>query len=442
MDFMRLVFIGSAAGLMLLVSFAVGLYSGSTRNEVFRVVKSLRDDLTTVYEELTGQGDDAFLYIVPEDEQTTVRKAEGAELAPGLLFMSAAEVGDVRTLRVLDRDGRVIHEWRPDWFEIWGDRGGFAEGRRPKSRQPLIHGARVLPNGDVVFNYSYLSTVRMTPCGDVVWALENGGHHSVDLAEDGTIWVSGAKRFDPPADAQYVNQVKVIEIDTLQNLSMDGEVLREIELHEIFVKNDLMGLVHLSTIDNKSTAVSGDIYHLNDVEAFPSNLDSEVFAPGDLMMSLRNINAVLVIDPDTLEVKLLSIGHFLRQHDPEFLPGDRISVFDNHNLWPAVEMDRARSRIVEIDARTGAASIFVGEGETPNFHTRLGGKHQRLAHGGALITVSGRGKIYEVDAEGRETWLLYNRLPSGRAGHIASAYLLPEEMDEAFFTAATASCAK
>ena len=52
------------------------------------------------------------------------------------------------------------------------------------------------------------------------------------------------------------------------------------------------------------------------------------------MVSLRNIHAVMVFDPDTLNIKYLSIGKVVRQHDPDFIDGNRISIFDNNNVAP------------------------------------------------------------------------------------------------------------
>ena len=47
------------------------------------------------------------------------------------------------------------------------------------------------------------------------------------------------------------------------------------------------------------------------------------------MISLRNVSTVLVFDPDDLKIRYSITGRFVRQHDPDFVDNNTISVFDN-----------------------------------------------------------------------------------------------------------------
>ena len=169
-------------------------------------------------------------------------------------------------------------------------------------------------------------------------------------------------------------------------------------------------------------------------------MESSLFEPGDLMVSLRNINTLLVFDPETLKIKFLSVGRLLRQHDPDFLPGDRISVFDNRNLKPSNGPEPVSSRILEIDASDGSIKIAIqGDGES-SFFTHVLGIHEYLANGNILVTSSGEGRVIEFAPDGTIVWRYDNRLPDGRNARIYMAMLLPEYMDETFFNQAQSSC--
>ena len=153
-----------------------------------------------------------------------------------------------------------------------------------------------------------------------------------------------------------------------------------------------------------------------------------------------SIHSLFVFDPETLDIKFLSVGHFLRQHDPDFLSGDRISVFDNRNLKPSDGPEPLSSRILEIDAGDGSVRIALqGEGES-SFFTSVLGVHEYLANGNILVTSSGEGRVIEFAPDGTIVWRYDNRLPSGRNARIYMAMLLPEYMDEAFFNQAQSSC--
>jgi hypothetical protein len=274
----------------------------------------------------------------------------------------------------------------------------------------------------------------------VLWKLDNLGHHSVHYADDGTIWVSSEKRKPDGAVAAIDSNDSAMDY-ILQQIDLDGKILRNISLFDVLKKNDLVGLSYMSKERTRSTGKLIDTLHQNDVETFPAGMASDMFKAGDLLVSMRDVNTVFVIDPTDLKVKFLSVGRFLHQHDPDFLKGDKISVFDNHNIPQSDTVTRA-SRIVEIDARTGAVTpVIDGTGEEP-FFTDVMGSHQRLPNGNILVVPSGEGRVLEFTPEGRLAWRFDNRVAKGLNRRIYNAMVLPESMNEAFFKAKRATCGK
>ena len=177
---------------------------------------------------------------------------------------------------------------------------------------------------------------------------------------------------------------------TVLKVTPGGDIVREISMFDVLIKNKLHGLLYMSPKDTWSDTwsmeVSGDTLHLNDVEIFPSHLQPGVFEAGDVMVSLRNINAIMVFNPDTLRIKYLSIGEVVHQHDPDFVDGEQISVLDNNNVAP--ESQGPQSRIVVLSAtHDDMQVIYSGSAEQP-FYTAIMGKHQWLPNGNMLITES------------------------------------------------------
>jgi hypothetical protein len=204
--------------------------------------------------------------------------------------------------------------------------------------------------------------------------------------------------------------------------------------------NGLEGLLYTSSLNNDEPVVSGDTLHLNDVEVFRSGTHSDVFAPGDIMFSLRNLSSIFVIDPETRRIKFSAIGRFMRQHDPDFDGGNKISVFDNRNLMPYPASETIGSRVIEIDAATGMSSILIdGRGETP-FFTATMGTHQKLANGNMLVNPAEQGRVLEFLPDGRLAWRFDNRFGHDINGLVTAAEVLPPEMGTAFFKTLAASC--
>jgi hypothetical protein len=341
-------------------------------------------------------------------------------------------------VRIIDREGRTIHEWRPVWHEVWpDDEGEFP--MRPRTGM-YLHGVAVLPDGSLVANFEHQSTFRMDPCGKILWKLDNLGHHSVHVAADGTLWVA-AETYVPAGPTGYPLHAAPLNSWTLQNISPDGEILRTIPVIDVLLQNGLEGLLYMSTQENTQPGVRGDTLHLNDVETFPADMPSDIFEPGDIMMSLRNIHAVIVVDGETLDVKFMSLGKVMRQHDPDFMAGDRISVFDNRTFTRDKLAGPAQSRVVELDAMTGAVEpIIDGSNAAEPFFTEIWGMHQRLANGNILVVPTAEGRVLEFTPDGRLAWRYDNRRAPDLNMRVYMAGVLPEPMDAGFFERISARC--
>ena len=355
-------------------------------------------------------------------------------------MIAGVTADDQNYIDIIDRAGEIVHSWQPNWFDIWpnGPEGIPSERLPKKLPGAILHGVQIAENGDVILNYEFLSTIRLDACGNVKWRLGNLGHHAVDLADDGTIWV-GSERWLVVGPSSYENQIGPMSSWAIEQLDQDGNQLQKKEIFEILVENDLRGLMHLSTLDNMRTEVVSDTLHLNDVEIFPSGQPSEIFSPGDILISLRNISTIIVVDPETWKVKFRSTGPVLRPHDADFAPNDQILVYDNRNLNPLPRED-LYSRVVKIDARTGAHSVFFkGEGNA-RFYSETLGRQQLLPNGNLMLTSGHEGRVMEVGPDGRLLWQYFNIVDENYTGIVTEGHVLPENMDRDFFENHRKSC--
>ncbi|MBD3677146.1 MAG: aryl-sulfate sulfotransferase [Rhodobacteraceae bacterium] len=384
-------------------------------------------------------------YHVAAADDAQLRVPQPDKVMPGLVMVGGINADEMNFVRILDRDGTVVHELVLDWFNYWEKgEGNFPDPRRPLSHPgAAVHGLAVMPNGDLVFNWEYLSTMRVNACGDAVWKLDNEGNHSLEVMQDGNILVTSNRLWATErgdAAAPFQNLGLPLEEARFQKISADGKILEDVSVLELLVKNDLLGLVFGLAIDNTLTEIYGDILHMNDVEIYPEGMPSQIFEPGDIMVSLRNIHSVLVFDGETHDLKFQSTGRVLRQHDPDFIGDDKILVYDNRNLMPSEGPEDPYSRIAIIDARTGEVeTYFQGEGET-DYYSWIMGRQQLLENGNLMIAVPNEGRVMEIDPDGQLVWQYYNFVSDEDAGIIADVQVLPEWMDKEFFSNAVAAC--
>jgi hypothetical protein len=360
------------------------------------------------------------------------------EVEPGLLLVSTAQP-DEMLVKVMDRDGNVVHSWTPDFDEVWPE--GYRDFPPRVATADHVYGLELLPDASIVANFAQQSTFRMDVCGDVVWRLPNLGHHSVGLDPDGTLWVPGENYIPPDGEVDIPNATPPFHDWTITNLTLDGELLSSHSVAEILRDNDLESLLYLTSRDRGAPQITYDPTHLNSVKALPEGVRSRLFDPGDLAVSLRNISTLLVLDGETMKVKWHMTGPFFRQHDPIFLPGDRISLFDNR---PVADDDGStESQIMQVNARTKEATVVLGgdgPGEEP-FYSEIMGDHEYLSNGNLLVTPSDEGRVLEYTADGRLAWSWQSRLDDETNGRTFEASVLPAPMDREFFEERKAACA-
>jgi hypothetical protein len=148
-----------------------------------------------------------------------------------------------------------------------------------------------------------------------------------------------------------------------------------------------------------------DFFHPNDVDVLSAALAPQfpLFEPGDLLLSLREIDLVAVVDADTAKLKWWNVGPWIKQHDPDFLPDGRISVYSNNT-------GRGRSDILKIDPKTRAVSSDVHDGKA-RFYSAEMGSHQYQPNGNVLITVPGEGRVLLLSPTG-DLIMEFNNLSS------------------------------
>jgi hypothetical protein len=347
--------------------------------------------------------------------------------SPGVTFI-AGFVGESQGMDLVDLDGRQLHEWRVSFNEIWPDASHLDE--QPHDWDTTIHGALLYPNGDVAFNFSHYGMVKVDRCSDVIWKLPHPTHHSIYQDGDGNLWAPGREMILEPSERLPKIPAPHWE-DLVVKIADTGEILHKFSILDVIYRSDQEGFLFPnergSTIHEQSDP-NDNITHMNDVEIFEiSNAgDGRSFDDGDIMVSLRNLNLILVIDPDRETIKWSRTGPYLRQHDPDFLPDGRILVFDNR-------MDNANgaafggSRILAMDPATQDVSVrYEGNGDDL-FYTDIMGKHQRLPNGNVLITESQAGRAFEVAESGEIVWEYVNRWDEDEVAWISEATRYPEE---------------
>ena len=289
------------------------------------------------------------------------------------------------------------------------------------------HGLRTFflsphPHGDllVVFlfydSYPYAGGVaRVAPDGRPRWYRKDYSHHWPHVVNEDLVLVPGL-RLDRVRiafevhDRQSRSEVQLgsprgprgsevklecdrgglINEDLVNILDGRGELLEEIAILDAIIASPYAGIL--------VGADDCDPTHLNFVRMLGANAGGVGgIAPGDLVVSLRNLNAFGILDKDDRRLKRLVRGSFHRQHGVRHLDKARFAVFDNYGTDGVL----GPSRLLVVDLATGEETTVFPTATTPKhllpFFRRRGGQFDISADGHRALVVGGLGhRAFEI----------------------------------------------
>lgn len=436
-DISKVLFYATSIISFFTLSFGFGLYSASNKTVVYEAFRSLKNSFESsldliIKEKSTLTKSHPTHFLQPCRYDGTGVTVNDFKDSTDDLVLLAGFFDNNNELRLIHRNGSVISRWPVRFSEIYPDSSHI---RKPPATDwnVDIHGSLALPDGSVVFNFEYAGLVKLDRCGNVVWTLKRMSHHSVELAEDGGFWVPGW-RFHPKESASPFPPFQTPYYEnTIMKISDNGKILQEISVPKLFYDNGLESLLTSTGINFMSGKTHGwEIVHLNKISELSSENanDFPLFDSGDLLLSLREHNLLVVVDIDNKKIKWWRIGPWIRQHDPEFIPGGKIIVFNNNIYRTAlggpsfetcsVSVPRI-SNIIEIDPFSDQCRVIYGSIKGQEMLSIIRGKHELTTNSGLLITEFEGGRVFETDVSGRVIWEYVNRYDSDHVAEITEA---------------------
>ena len=424
-DFSKVAFVLSAALLVFVYGFAVGHYHIFP----YSPIKFGLDSIALVVEEyatIVRTRPSKYLFKAREAGNGALRIHEG-QMSPGPTFISGFFDRGVE-MRLIQPDGSIVNRWRPRFHDVFPDPSHI----KPKEEIPQtdwnyeIHGAMAFPDGSVLFNFDGKGLAKLDRCGAVQWTLPRMTHHSVEMSHDGGFWVPSLRFIDNASP--YPALTPPYNEDTILKISPNGKVLMELSVLGLLFENHLEALLFANGPEGTELA-KVDLTHLNDVEELSPAMAPHFrqFAAGDLLVSLRNLNLIMVVDPMTRKVKWYRAGPWLDQHDPDFLPNGKISVFSNNNDRTETGSKLGGSTIVDVDPANGETRVRYGGVPNQGMFTDKRGKHQNLDNGNTLIVESDGGRIIEINWAGDIVWKFMNRYDHDNVALVVDAIRYPPD---------------
>jgi len=449
MDRAKVAFLLSSWIFLLGLSFSIGLYSGHYKNFLFKIVRDIKNSAEEVVDLISRNEDDHLQPNRGQGNGVTINERS----SDGNLIFMVGFFDHGNELRLIERDGTVLARWPVSYNALFPDKS-FLRSPPQSDLNTDIHGALIEPDGSLVFNFEYAGTVKLSRCGETIWTLRHPTHHSVERAEGGGYWIPGRVEHSksdqiafPPFDRETANTSdKGYKEDLILRVSNDGEIINQASVPRILYENGLEALITATgeSFTRVRAAWDGELVHLNKIaelsiglaDAFPD------FDAGDLALSLRGYNLILVVDPDDWRVKWYQTGPWLRQHDPEFNSDGTLTVFNNNAYRIGLIDERTdlaaprTTNIIRIDPVTRETEVVFGERPGQEMLTVIRGKHDPTPAGGFVITEFEAGRVIEIDVDGRIIWEYVNQYDAENVAEVTEARIYPRS----YFTVPNWTC--
>jgi hypothetical protein len=337
----------------------------------------------------------------------------------GYTVYACASISSSSTrIALVNMQREVVHQWAVSFSKIWPN-PPHLQGRQIDDSLVCIFACHLYPNGDllVVFN-TMERTVRgyglakIDKDSNLVWSYPANVHHDVTVGEDGTIYALSQRQITTsPKGLEFIPLPWFV--DYLVMLSPEGKELKEpISLLDA-VKNSQYAtlLSPLETALNESSMMEfhdktlrdlqlkQDVIHANSVKVLSRAMAPKFpnFKAGQVLISLRNLQAIAVFDPPTSSIVWGACGPWHQQHDAQFLDNGHLLMFDN------IGSPRG-SRVLEYDPQNGSFPWSYPGVDNQPFYSRERGMCQRLPNGNTLIVNSEGKEIIEVTQSKEVVW--------------------------------------
>lgn len=289
---------------------------------------------------------------------------------------------------LIDVDGREVRRWNgagdcPNWVN-----------------------ARLLGGGDLLVTEGKGGLTRLAWDGAQRWRRKLGQHHDARAAPGGKLALLLHERRDVPAPETPAQEADGNPAAMATRRIFDDILVLATPAGEVVEQRSLFDLVGAGGAIALDWSAAPDLFHANSVqwmEPPPALVErSPVYGARNVLVSLRNQDALVVIDWDEARVVWSwGPGVLDRQHDASLLDDGRILVFDNG-------MRRGWSRVLEVDPVSRQVVWEYGAEPEQRFFSKGRGSAQRLPNGNTLIADSDNGRAFEVTRTGDLVWEFHN----------------------------------
>jgi hypothetical protein len=407
-----LALIGFCCGLVFLV-FVVGVITAHRNWLPSRWIRNASEAAGALVAQraLVNQEFPDYLWFPARSSECGLITRDAARSYPGWTMYAAADEGSAI---LLDDEGRELHRWSAPFSRVW-PQAQQLQGWAP-DRCIYIRRTHVFPTGDLLALYETPSQTpngcglaRLDRHGRPIWTFDANAHHDFCVSPNGKVYVL-THRFRSKRLPNWEQLQPPFIEEFLTVLSSSGQVQKSLSLFKLLGESPF----HRPLVT--FTDQLGDVLHSNSVQLVNAGFAQHHggVSPGDLMVCLRNVNLVIIINPQMEQIVWATTGPWRLPHDPDPLSDGSILIFDNCYARGRLH----GSRVLRFQPLEGIVQWQYPSRSDQSLRSDIRACQQHLPNGNVLITESDQGRILEVTPDGEVAWEYVHPVRGGNDGQL------------------------
>ncbi|MCB9983423.1 MAG: aryl-sulfate sulfotransferase [Rhodospirillales bacterium] len=309
------------------------------------------------------------------------------------------------TARLIDHKGDIIHKWSFKYDDVWDNQDHIISLGELDNFYFYLRAFHLFDNGDILLLVSAGGTtpwgvglVKLDKDSNVLWSYTGYPNNDFEVGPDGTIYAIVHKIRESSPESYEMKDLPFLE-DNIVVLSPDGEEIKTLSLIDALDNSP-----YNAVLASVPESYNGDPTHSNSVDyIYENHPDVSWMKKGYLLISIRNLNVMAVLDPETGNLVYANGLISRMQHDLDILPNGHLMVFDNHGSMT----EGGYTRVIEFDPQTQEI-YWIYDPDVKShgyeFHNKFWGMQQRLSDGRTMIVDPEYGRIFEVDEAKNIVW--------------------------------------
>lgn len=305
---------------------------------------------------------------------------------PGLNYYISAHAPKVT---LIDMEGKVLHSWRANLLELWPDADPMVQGSA--ELQDFFYRSYLFENGNILAIFLGFGAVKIDKDSNVIWKYSGFTHHDIEVGPGGDIYLLTQSEVDRAIGKKKRSNLE----NSITILNSEGTEKQSFTLRDAYRNSEFRWAL-------ERMAKKSDKFHANTIQYITEELaaSTPIAEAGDLLVSTRDNDTLIVVDPKTETIQWSITGMWRRQHHPDLLDSGNILLFDNKGGDPKFGISRA----IEIDPVAQRIVWMFQGSETNHLYSGTAGTCHRLKNGNTMIVESNNGRVLEVTLEGDIVW--------------------------------------